>query len=297
MPGSSNANAVHARMLKACGATARDESLVFKAISHHLCAGGSHVRANFSLGASRALGVDQADAGILAAVCELLHNASLIHDDLIDRAPMRRGFASVWAQFGDSTAVCAGDLMLSAAYTLVSEIHRVDLLPNLVRLVHRCTRDVILGQDAEQNGSPNGLHEYEQVAIGKSASLLSLPFELSLLISDNEMFVAKAQRASESFAVAYQMLDDLNDYAEDRRNGSLNAVSVVMDTYSIDYVSAVALVRQRAKILIEHSIDEASGLPKAAGAPMIRHAEVMQQALCEVTQTTENALEPSSYGG
>jgi geranylgeranyl pyrophosphate synthase len=297
MPGSPSSSAVDARMLRACSASDRVESSVVRAIEHHLSAGGSRVRANCSLEASRTVGLNEQDAVTLAAICELLHNASLIHDDLLDRAPMRRAKPSVWAEFGDSTAVCAGDLLLATAFSLVGQIGQVAYLPKLLALVHQRTRDVILGQDLEQISAPDTLEDYERIAIGKSASLLSLPFELSLLLSGNEDAIANAQHAAEAFAVAYQMLDDLNDYAEDRRNGSLNAVAVAMNANAIEYDSAMALVRERAETLIARSINDAVGLPMNSGAAMIMYAETMQQALSAHREALTIAMEPVRHGG
>jgi geranylgeranyl pyrophosphate synthase len=297
MPGSPGSNVVDARMLRACSVSARADSGIVMAIEHHLDRGGGRVRANFSLEASRKLGVEFEDAITLAAICELLHNASLIHDDLLDRAPMRRGAASVWAEFGDSTAVCAGDLLLATAFALVGEIRRVEYMPKVLALVHQRTRDVILGQDAEQTSAPRDLEEYERIAIGKSASLLSLPFELSLLLSGHERSLPQAQRASEAFAVAYQMLDDLNDYGEDRRNGSLNAVSVAMEAARLEYSSACALVCQRAGKLIARAIEDASALPMESGNAMMVYAKTMRQALSAFDQASMNRLEPLRHGG
>jgi geranylgeranyl pyrophosphate synthase len=302
MPSSLSLSAVDARMLRACSsATSAEktsaENNIVKAIEHHLAAGGSRVRANFSLEASRRLGVDAEDAITLATICELLHNASLIHDDLLDRAPMRRGLASVWADFSDSTAVCAGDLLLSNAFALVGEIRSIEFLPKILALVHQRTREVILGQDAEQSSAPCSMATYEVMAAGKSASLLSLPFELSLLLSGNAKFLPQAQRASQAFAVSYQMLDDIHDYAEDRRNGSLNAVSVAMTEGSTDYAVARAFVCSRADALIESSLEDAAGLPMGSGAAMIVYAQTMRVALRTVQEPATNTLEPSRHAG
>ena len=155
----------------------RDHS-VARAVFHHLSAGGSRLRARLCLQISVKLSLNNQDAVTLAAICELLHNASLIHDDLIDRAPVRRGLPSVWAAFDDATAVCAGDLLLAGALALVGELGVVGSLAPVLKLVHRRTQDVIFGQAAEQSSAPASLEGYESLAIGKSASLLSLPLEL-----------------------------------------------------------------------------------------------------------------------
>lgn len=272
---------VETRMREVIDPSQKGANSVCRAALHHLAAGGNRVRANLSLNASLQLRLDTQDVITLATICELLHNASLIQDDLIDRAPTRRGFPSVWAAFDDSTAVCAGDLLLASAFALVGELRCVPLLSTILALVHQRTRDVILGQGAEQAANPETLECYESIAVDKSASLLSLPLELSLVLSGNQRFLATAQRAADAFAAAYQMIDDLADYSEDVRNGSLNVVSVALVQGCHDYESACAFVLKRAEELICVSIDEAAELPQGCGAAMIAYAEQMRLTLCD----------------
>ena len=76
--------------------------------------GGGRVRAKLGLEAAEILNLD--DPGRLACACgpELLHNASLVHDDLQDRDETRRGHPAVWRRFGPAAAISIGDLMISA---------------------------------------------------------------------------------------------------------------------------------------------------------------------------------------
>ena len=74
------------------------------AIGHHLRAGGGRFRAKLALSVSSALNLQADDSEYLAAACELLHNASLIHDDIQDGDPLRRGRETVWSLFGADVA-------------------------------------------------------------------------------------------------------------------------------------------------------------------------------------------------
>jgi geranylgeranyl pyrophosphate synthase len=283
MPSNHLSSAVEVKMLQACSTLTKrsinSKSKIRHAIDHHLGAGGNRVRAQFSLDASHSLAVSQSDAVTLAAICELLHNASLIHDDLLDRAPLRRGLPSVWAAFGDSTAVCAGDLMLAGAFALVAELCCIEFIPEVLALVHQRTQDVIFGQDAEQSSTPSTFDDYEQIAVAKSASLLSLPFELSLLVSHHKQFLPTAVRASQAFASAYQILDDMEDYGDDTRNGSLNAVSVALSAGSPDYASACVFVCRRANDLLLSAVTDAADLPMRCGTSMISYADRLRESL------------------
>ena len=99
---------VSQKMLSAAIGSGGQQSPVFQAVSHHLSAPGLRCRSQIALHAADCLGVDAPSALAMATCCELLHTASLIHDDLQDRDYLRRGKQAVWSLFGDDVALCAG---------------------------------------------------------------------------------------------------------------------------------------------------------------------------------------------
>ena len=270
---------VEARMKQAIGGSNPGENVITRAALDHLLAGGNRIRARLSLDASLKLGLREPDSIALASICELLHNASLIQDDLLDRAALRRGLPSVWAAHSDATAVCAGDLLLASAFAVIGDLSSTQFIGPILELVHCRTREVILGQGLEQTSSPKTLKEYEAVAVAKSASLLSLPLELSLLVGRKLQFLSVAHRVAGAFAAAYQMIDDLDDYPEDVRTGSLNAISVVLQIGSPTYEAACALVCSRIEELLQVLMDDARALPMGCGGAMIAHVETMRTKL------------------
>ena len=91
-------------------------SRVVDAARYHFSAGGARVRAQLGLDAASALNLSAQASMACAVAPELLHNASLIHDDLQDGDAMRRDTPAVWSRYGKGTAISAGDLLISAAY-------------------------------------------------------------------------------------------------------------------------------------------------------------------------------------
>ena len=205
-----------------------DSGVAGEAAASHLRAGGSRVRAKLALHASRALGLSERPALALAAACELLHNASLVHDDLQDRDVKRRGQDAVWRQYGEATAICAGDLMLSAAYAALAAIG-----PDAAALVtrtHQRVAAVIRGQCedlSQQGGMLACLATYERIACAKSGPLLVLPLELALVLAGYPESVDSAMAAGSLFAIGYQAADDLDDVERDALNEELNIVAVL----------------------------------------------------------------------
>lgn len=208
-------------------------SAAAQAATYHFAAGGQRLRARLALHAALALGLDHADGIALAATAELLHNASLIHDDLQDRSRTRRGVDTVWAAFGDNVAICAGDLLLSAAYRALSHFSDASKLPALMARVHEQTSTAIRGQCADLSAGARLLGDiagFESIAVAKSGALLSVPLELVFVAADLGTAASAGRKAAEAFAVGYQIADDIADWVDDAGEGpvprSFNAVQV-----------------------------------------------------------------------
>ena len=98
----------------------------------HLASGGSRTRAKLCIEAGLALQLHAKTIIALASSIELLHNASLIHDDLQDADATRRGRQSVWKKYGKSHAVCAGDVMIAAAFGSLANVETFSSLPAIL---------------------------------------------------------------------------------------------------------------------------------------------------------------------
>ena len=209
-------------------------TIAHQAATYQLTSGGQRIRARIATHACSALALSAQDTVLIAATAELAHNASLIHDDLQDRDRTRHGKNSVWVAFGDGVAICAGDLLLSAAYCAIAGISRTHLLPSLISLVHSRVSDASIGQCADlkkEQAQGINLEAYEHLAALKSGALLSLPIELALAAAGLSEALPTAQKIANSFAIGYQIFDDLNDANKDasRLNmyPAINAVAVI----------------------------------------------------------------------
>lgn len=276
------AGAIESALLSACSPSADATNGCLEAVRTHLAAGGGRVRARICLDAGLALGLSEEDAVRTAVVCELLHNASLVQDDLLDRSAERRGAACIWVTHGDSIAVCAGDLMLSAAYGLLAELSDPRFIAPAIRLVHRRTCEVILGQAEEglsKSEQEATIAHYELLAKGKSASLLSLALELPLLLSDKESLQSVAHSAMCDFAIAYQIADDLADLDQDMQECSLNLVRMLMEQEGLTRDKAWETAAMIAEAKLASAKACALRLPNQCAATMVRHAETLRHSL------------------
>ncbi len=186
------------------------------ALRHHFSRPGKRIRAQLALVCGAALGVPRAEALGLAVACELLHDASLIHDDLQDCDATRRGQPAVWAQFGAPMAINVGDFLIARATQAASDIGASDGRGlALLRCFTARTLAVIRGQVDDNvmlGDSQLSVARYESIARAKTAPLLSLPIEGALILAGAPaLFQELAREAMELLGTAYQIQDDLAD--------------------------------------------------------------------------------------
>ena len=285
---------VETRMIESVSANrsriSKSATGALEAAAYHLAAGGQRVRAKIALHAGLALGLSSSDAIAIAATVELMHNASLVHDDIQDRDEMRRGQKAVWYRFGINIAICTGDLLLSAAYAALCDLEKPCALSSMILLVHKRTAMAIDGQCADLTAdtfplkdSASAITRYQQIAMAKSGALLSLPIELVLLASGYEEYLADARHAAEAFSVAYQVADDLHDVQSDMCSDSakdtLNIISVFKAAGCGDDSEDNA--KKLGLDYIDLTIELAKRLPKKAGAQLIDYAYQLRDVFSE----------------
>jgi len=258
------------------------------AATYHLRVGGQRVRAKLALQAGLALGVSKADAVTIATTVELLHNASLVHDDIQDRDEMRRGQQAVWAQFGVNTAICTGDLLLSAAYAALCKLEDPRALPAMISLVHERTSMAIDGQCADLMASTDAvgaiepaITRYQQIAMAKSGALLCLPIELTLLACGQERYLSDARHAVESFSIGYQIVDDLNDLQSDSRTGATPGALNIVSIYKASGCAGESTgnAKKTGRHHLDVAAEFAARLPCGAGALLIDYASRLRLLL------------------
>lgn len=261
------------------------EPVAQHAAAYHLASGGQRIRAQLAIQAGLALKLCVADTVLIAAACELVHNASLVHDDLQDRDLVRHGVDTVWSAYGDGVAVCAGDLLLSAAYCALANISRPQLLPALLPMIHSHIADASTGQCADLTGDKSrtfSLQEYERLAALKSGALLALPVELALVVAGELQAIPLARRAAEYFAVGYQILDDLKDVQKDLARATpqpaVNVVAVIQA--SNPGQDARLMARQLAVAHLDMAAQSSLSLPHQSGHLLGQFARDLRARVC-----------------
>lgn len=193
-------------------------------VREHLASGGKRLRARLALAATEALGAARSRSVGFAAACELLHNASLIHDDLQDGDTVRRDRPTLWVRYGAAQAVNAGDLCLMLPFTACEYgFLSPEVRAGLMFAVARHAADTVRGQAAELAllGSRRfAWSDWMAAAAGKTGPLFALPVEGAALIAG--LGAQEARTLGDIFVdagVLFQLQDDVLDLYGNKGRG------------------------------------------------------------------------------
>lgn len=184
-----------------------------------LLAGGKRLRPLLTLTAARLFGCERADLYDLAAAPEMIHVASLLHDDVLDAADTRRGRRAAHQVFGVIPCLLAGDALLAEAS------HRVALFgdPALVLCVSDAMSRTVAGEAheiARQHSLAHSLDEYLAIIEGKTAWLLRASCRLGALFAGApEDEVEALSSYGLNLGMAFQIVDDALDFADESVTG------------------------------------------------------------------------------
>jgi len=190
-----------------------DNALITEAVRRMLLAGGKRLRPRLTLLAAEANASDAREHLPLAAYMELIHVGTLIHDDVVDRADMRRGVNATAVDFGNRVSVLAGDYLFAWIFKNVTANY-----PHPVPHILASTLADITDGEVLQHRAVGRLDlplaDYTEIAIKKTATLFAASAECGAIMSGTTPLRIKALRDfGMYYGIAFQMLDDLLDYA------------------------------------------------------------------------------------
>jgi len=176
--------------------------------------GGKRIRPVCVLLANELFDTIHSDAYHVATAIELFHNFSLIHDDIMDKAPVRRGVPTVHTKFGESTALLAGDVMLVKAYEQLNKIQAANL-QKVLQLFNATAAQVCEGQQLDmdfEKRSTVSLEEYVKMITLKTSVLVAASLQLGAIIGGSgEGNQKHLYEFGRNLGIAFQVQDDYLD--------------------------------------------------------------------------------------
>ena len=208
---------------------------ILQAAAEHLfSAGGKRIRPGIVLLISRAISTDgelTPRHKRLAEITEMIHTASLVHDDVVDEAATRRGVPTVHSQFNPKVAVLAGDFLFAQASWHLANLDDLEV----VKLLSRVIMDLADGEikqglykfDAEQ-----GFETYLEKSYCKTASLIANSSQAAGVLSgENEKHLKDLYQFGRQLGLAFQVVDDILDFTSDDKQLGKPAASDLASGY------------------------------------------------------------------
>lgn len=191
-----------------------DPSTLYEPASYFLTIGGKRIRPVMCLMANELFDDIRPDTYQLAIAIELFHNFTLIHDDIMDKAPLRRGMQTVHEKYSEATALLAGDVMLVAAYEYISRV-KSDQLNRVFQLFNKTSRQVCEGQQLDMDYEKEAqvsLEDYIRMIELKTSVLLAGSLQLGAIMGGagkgNQEHIYEFGR---NLGIAFQIQDDFLD--------------------------------------------------------------------------------------
>jgi len=240
----------------------------------------------------------------LAVILELIHIATLVHDDILDEAERRRGQPTVNARWGNSLSVLLGDCLFAQALNLSTNFEKVEISRSIAQAAREvCSGEII--QTQRRFDLHLGIPDYRRIVEMKTGSLFAAAAQLGAVINECDPGTARSlQSFGMKFGAAYQIYDDCLDIAgneavigktlgTDLRKGKLTLpVLLLLETAS------VVGREQYCRMIVDGKVDELNEIlrTEVAGTPLCESITAGQDLILEA-QSELRVLPQSANAG
>ncbi len=223
-------------------------SNLYDPLRYFLKIGGKRMRPILTLLGAEAFGVDKNQALNAALAIEVFHNFSLIHDDIMDDAPLRRGQETVHEKWNNNIAILSGDVLLVKAYQLIAK-NDPQSLPAILEIFNKTAVEVCEGQQMDMDFESRdnvSIDEYIEMIRLKTSVLLGCALETGAIVAgasknDAELIYEFGQQ----IGIAFQIQDDILDlYADPEKFGKQVGGDVICNKKTLLLLKAFEIANE-----------------------------------------------------
>ncbi|GAA5024186.1 isoprenyl synthetase [Marivirga lumbricoides] len=234
-----------------------------------------------------------------ALAVEIFHNFTLMHDDIMDEAPLRRGKATVHEKWNAPVAILSGDVMLVRAYDQLIDFCPAEKLPLILKKFNRCAEEVCEGQQHDMNFEQRetvGEEEYISMIRQKTAVLLAFSLELGGILADTTAEdQQKLYEMGINIGIGFQLMDDLLDvYADQDKFGKQVGGDIISNKKTYLLIKAKELAKAEDKKQLEHwlALEDFDKAEKVAAVKEIySHLKIKELAEAKMNQYFQKGFE------
>jgi geranylgeranyl diphosphate synthase type II len=228
--------------------------------------GGKRMRPVLVLISTELFGGNVLKALDAAIGIELFHNFTLMHDDIMDKAPLRRGNPTVHVKWNESAAILSGDVMFVEAYKLMIKVED-SILRNVLDIFSDTASGVCQGQQADMNFEKRdhvSLEEYIEMIRLKTAVLLAGSMQIGALIGGAEQKQADLlYEFGENLGLAFQLQDDILDvYGDPEKFGKQVGGDILADKKTFLLIKARELATGESALELDKWLNNSDVLPE-----------------------------------
>lgn len=249
--------------------TPEEPELLYAPIIYSMSGGGKRLRPVLLLITAEAFGGNIEEAMPAAMAVEVFHNFTLLHDDIMDNAAVRRGKPSVFAKWGGNVALLSGDAMLITAYKHLAQIE-TERLPRVMQLFNDMALEVCEGQQYDMDFETKekvSVVDYIQMIERKTSALLSGSATIgATLAGASDEDIKKIYRFATELGLAFQLQDDMLDSYGDEALGKKIGGDILegKQTYLMVQAMSRATAEEREVLRTTHRRDDLSDADKIA---------------------------------
>jgi len=220
---------------------------LYEPISYLMSLGGKRLRPALVLMATDLFNGDINEALSPALAVELFHNFTLMHDDIMDKAPLRRGKPTVHAKWNEAVAILSGDVMFVKAYQLMIKV-KPQILSQVLEIFNQTATGVCEGQQIDmnfENREQVSIPEYIEMIRLKTAVLLGGALKIGALIGEaSETDAQHLYNFGENLGIAFQLQDDILDvYGDPEKFGKQVGGDIISNKKTYLLIKALELAK------------------------------------------------------
>ena len=268
---------------------------LYQPLDYFLQLGGKRIRPLLTLMASEMFGLPKENTIQASLAVELFHNFSLIHDDIMDKAPLRRGKQTVHLKWNNDIAILSGDVLLIKAYQALAK-QEPKHIPALLDMFNQTAVEVCEGQQLDMDFESRdevSIEEYIEMIRLKTSVLLGCALAFGAIVSDaSEKDRILIYEFGQNLGVAFQIQDDILDlYGDPEKFGKQIGGDIIANKKTLLLLKAFELAQHNPEINVEEMLLMEDHLLKIETAKsMFNSLGVLTFARAQMTFYQDKAL-------
>jgi geranylgeranyl diphosphate synthase, type II len=235
---------------------------LYEPMKYALTMGGKRIRPLLTLLSCDMFGTNAEKSLPAAIAIEVFHNFTLVHDDIMDVAPLRRGVETVFKKWNQNIGILAGDALLAKAYEILIDSD-INYLKQLVQLLSKVAIEVCEGQQLDMNFEHTenvNIPEYLNMIRLKTAVLTASALQAGAIVADApEKEQQEIYHFGENLGIAFQIKDDILDvYGDKNKFGKKTGNDIITRKKTFLYLSAHVLARGRTLTLLKKNFADSA---------------------------------------